>query len=1513
MGKSLILNFKRAKYIGAALVLVLAAMPINPITTWVASSNLASALTDAGEIETFSELLAAFDATYAEGDPGDVTIKLANDITQTDGAVDYLGVNAGWNVTLDLNGHTLTLRNDGARGLQNQGTLTITGNGTITNGTAANSAYGLIDNYGTIVVENGTFIDYGEGNGASIKNRPSGSSSLTIESGTFEGRGVNTGNACIYSDGDLVIKDGVHFTNASNRAYAVIVNSGTATIGEALGNDGDPVVVEGTHGALGTNGGTVVVNNGVYTAANYYGFWITNNNNVTDVTVNYGDFTGGTVGKNGLRASVDDGRQDVSDATIRINDGMFTGNGGAAAVAVNASGSEHSWGMAISGGEFSTDPDDSYLTQNKVSYLLSNGDYLVDDAPNWSGVSRRILVRVGEEGQVAGVVDNAIIQSYGEITTTNGATFDKTTGIAVAAVTGISDVKIDLPIQNDGYTTFKTVKLHAYDYDELGEVIVEAGSSVVKDANVKLNAGLDEYELSTIDTDIATIDQDGKITGVAVGETDIKLKVTVKETGETVERIIGTAKVYSLNVKSEVTIPVGTKLDLTDETIAQIGNPALVTAQVIEGNAVSLTGQTAADGGLEADAAGTTTIGFYVNGELAGRTVIKTYDLQDFDDMVLSVRNVGAEQFGQLEFSGENLPDYDITLDDEGVARAGKVRTSLFGSQSCRTAFVSGNLNCISAWGAGETTATITYADSLGTTETFKVLVSDYATRGVRGNHDVAQGGTVNFMIAEGYGQDSVTLEDDLGFNVVNDENGNYTVTVPADMPGGEYTLKFTDTVGGKVIATQDVRIRVHEIETSKDEVYVKKGTPVTITANEKNNYGEICDYLNILGYQILIGCDVEVDGSSRNGVTVRPNGNGGFEITANKAGEYTVTFSDGVAEKSVKVYAIDFEVKDLEYHVSSTDTTEKLINAINHYWGDTDHGAVKHLNGHTSSRFRVTDAADGSVEEGDGYNFRIRRGGAAADHYTLELFALINGQEVDSRIVDIYVYNMTNPSRSTYYGEINESTSEVTFSGIDVDDELNGIVPGMAVISASVTEGDENAVDLSGVADGKVKISKPGHYEVTYTDTMNQGNGEVADTWTATFNVYGLSAEADDAVLNLINEEKYSYTIDPSKTYGSVRTTITRQSPNGGRARQIYSNETRYDGTGTEVEEHTFDPTEYGEGKYTIRIENTSVGRHGLPAIVEEATFYVIAHEYGFVMVEQGETVEIESSSRWTVTSAYANDTDRLNVEDGKKVTVDTTGLELGMTTVELYHRFSRSQRESVKTVAILVYRVVADEETDPNKVTKETLVELIGEMSTSEDREAMLAKLQEVFGVDWLSSIVNLQMSMFAGQEIDTRVRVTDLDEADVEEAIIEAVNALGVDHVDYYDVSVLMEVNGIEIGKLHKLNDKITVALATVEDPATGYTRQYFVVRNHDGTVTVLTEGVDFYIEDGVIYVVADEFSTYAVAYKDILNPASPDTGAAARESGSVETTSSIVTVAGVLAAITLAGAAMFTKRK
>lgn len=1227
--------------------------------------------------------------------------------------------------------------------------------------------------------------------------------------------------------------------------------------------------------------------------------------------------------------------------------------------------------ITINSGTYDLPMEGAYMASGKVNYLV-DGRYVVADAPEISDIPARVLVEAGVDTEISGL-DGASLQEYGSFEA-NGGTFTKPNILNATRLSNSSDLflnfdiyKVDetgATVKDESYN--RTIKVHAYQANKISDVYMTKGSTK---NDLELDFTSNQYttmEVKTSNETIATItknDADGKYTVDALENGEVKIlgKVSVADL-ETDWIELGTVKVYSFNAKSEVTIPVGAEISLTDGVISKVGNPGVVGVELDSTDYATLSGATA-EGALTATTAGTATLTFKVNDETIGTTSVKVYEAKKPDDIVLSVNGVGADEWQRFTLSGTNLPSYALTIENRNIARVGEVRNAILIGDYCRTYSVSGNREkCINAESAGKTKATVTYRDSMDTptTQDFYVHVSRYTESNNKPwyefdssyNYEVAPGDDVEFRLTEGYGQDSITLEDDFGLTVEHDDGGNYTVTIPEGTEGGTYELKFTDTVAGVKIAERTVTIKVHEIVTSEDELYIKKGenNTTTIEAKEKNGYGNICSRVLL----IFENCNVEVydaTGAESSGVTVEHANGDNFDITVNEAGLYTVRFSDGTASKDVTVYGIDFEVNDLEYHVKTTDTAQKLINAINRYWVDTKNSVVRNILGFETNSIIMTKVTSGSVStEGENYFFWPNEN-ANAGRYTVDFSALINGEVVDTQTVTIYIYEMYHPTQTEYYGEMRSLRN--LFS-VSVGDWINLTVPGMAQISYEVLEGDSTGITVNTTL-GFVYVTKPGKYVVKYTDKMNRGEGAVVDEYTATFEVYNLDANApDNEIVDMSAAETYSYEINPSNTYGDVKVTINLTKD--GETTEVFNKTLNYPGE-TE-EEFEFTPTE--EGEYNVTIENLSAAEHDFRE-VETGSFYVIASEFEFIMVKAGETVEIEENSYWSTTSAYLDDSTRLTVEDGKKVTIDTAGMDLGVYTINLYHRFNRQQRESLKNAKLVVYSVVSDENTqelNPGEVTISTIEGLYEDTAaatqdlvlkmrarqipmgqvldfiikmwngslTDEDIEALgcvdlFNEFKTTLGAkdnEWLNTLTGLNALTMEGEEVGIEVKVEDINDTVTKEEKTAIENALAdyeVDHIDYYDVSVLLKVNDDEIGKLHKLNDKITVALAKTSDPASGYTRQYFVVRDHDGAVTVLTEGVDFYIENGVIYVISDEFSTYAVAYKDTLlpTPKAPDTGNEVVAEGDVTSVSLGTAIVLASAAITLAGAVVFAKRK
>lgn len=222
----------------------------------------------------------------------------------------------GIEVVLDLNGHTITETGSDTRRIINEGTLTIraTGGGTIQNEDIG--SFGLVDNYGRLIITGGTYIDNSVGDGASIKNREG--AFLTITGGTFQGEaeeGQNQehptywANSRVINSGTLVISGGVFLSELTSMPV-IKQTAGTATIENAMitSQRSAGMEINGGSAALANNtitieeansyyasavaasgGGTVTINSGIYTSAGY-GVYIWNSGGT--ITVKDGTIKG---------------------------------------------------------------------------------------------------------------------------------------------------------------------------------------------------------------------------------------------------------------------------------------------------------------------------------------------------------------------------------------------------------------------------------------------------------------------------------------------------------------------------------------------------------------------------------------------------------------------------------------------------------------------------------------------------------------------------------------------------------------------------------------------------------------------------------------------------------------------------------------------------------------------------------------------------------------------------------------------------------------------------------------------------------------------------------------------------------------------------------------------------------------------------------------------------------------------------------------------------------------------
>lgn len=268
---------------------------------------------------TYESLQAAVDAG------GEVTLLRDVYLGQT------VAVAEGSSVTLDLNGKAVTVAYDESTGrslyaINNYGTLVLKDSAE----TGSITARGIqnLEN-GNLTVEAGvTIISCDKNGGAAIWNE----ADLTINGGTFKAPYVGSGSdssgpGTLNSSGTAVINGGT-FESSSARTYAII-NSGTMTVE-------DGVVVNGAHGAIGTQGkGMTTINGGTFTTVNS---------------------TGGS-----------DHAVYAGSGTVVINDGTFNG-------AFYAVCSESDAVIEIKGGEFDGKYQD-VASANAENYVVTGGSY----------------------------------------------------------------------------------------------------------------------------------------------------------------------------------------------------------------------------------------------------------------------------------------------------------------------------------------------------------------------------------------------------------------------------------------------------------------------------------------------------------------------------------------------------------------------------------------------------------------------------------------------------------------------------------------------------------------------------------------------------------------------------------------------------------------------------------------------------------------------------------------------------------------------------------------------------------------------------------------------------------------------------------------------------------------------------------------------------------------------------------------------------------------------------------
>lgn len=334
----------------------------------------------------YDTLAAAVEAAVSSSDKtGTVTLLKDTEVS------DPITINQGETLTLDMQGHTVTVSPDfSTRLFTNYGDLTIKGNGTVDVTAAGANGYGTVNNYGTLTVEGGIYTNPKESNASNFYNRNGGTA-------TFENATINGGGGCIatqenttttingghYEDstypaienrGNMLITGGT-FINTScsscdGSKWGYTVRSGESSETAYLkiqGESEDSVKVTGVQGGLAVIGGTADIYNGIYEtvaceihtsgSSAFYAGYFSGESYKTATTIYGGSFT--SCSKTAVLVGNGNPAPDSGaglESTVMIKGGTFVG-GDAAKTAITVNKTEYAIGAAnITGGTFSSNP-----------------------------------------------------------------------------------------------------------------------------------------------------------------------------------------------------------------------------------------------------------------------------------------------------------------------------------------------------------------------------------------------------------------------------------------------------------------------------------------------------------------------------------------------------------------------------------------------------------------------------------------------------------------------------------------------------------------------------------------------------------------------------------------------------------------------------------------------------------------------------------------------------------------------------------------------------------------------------------------------------------------------------------------------------------------------------------------------------------------------------------------------------------------------------------------------------
>ena len=346
----------------------------------------------------------------------------------------------------------------------------------------------------------------------------------------------------------------------------------------------DNATVDGTHGGISCDTGSLTINGGSYTAKNYYGCWVTNNSSSTSVIINGGSFKGGSVGGYGLLADVDDGGQDVGNATVLVTKGYFeSGNAGAAAFAKGGKQSNNVWKLCATGGVFKGGIDASYVAEGYEAVLLSSANGYGGESEAYNG-----WYKVGEKYTQQSTTDTTVTDTDGNTTTSTAFAVDTTNATPTYAI----KTQVTTTVENETPTTTTTYTEVDVNTATAAEVATNVASDESDEA-ASARAAVTAYNSSTGSANFtATIDNsEASAANVlktaaaanAIAKAAAQETVNVSEIKEAKVILQTTLKAVGTNGENAtVTYDITPVAQLYNESGAELGNPVALNNEDIE-------------------------------------------------------------------------------------------------------------------------------------------------------------------------------------------------------------------------------------------------------------------------------------------------------------------------------------------------------------------------------------------------------------------------------------------------------------------------------------------------------------------------------------------------------------------------------------------------------------------------------------------------------------------------------------------------------------------------------------------------------------------------------------------------------------------------------------------------------------------------------------------------------------------------------------------------------------------